>query len=197
MASISLTKGQNISLTKESPNLKNALIGLGWDANAFDGKEFDLDASAIMLGEDGKVRTPEDFIFYGKLESNCGSVKHTGDNTTGDGDGDDEEVIIDLSLVPAGVQKIVFPVSIYAAKSRGQNFGLVSNAFIRVVNKDQNTEITRYDLTENYSTETSLVFAELYRAGNEWKFKAVGQGFNDGLGGIGRSYGLPLTDEQE
>jgi tellurium resistance protein TerD len=116
MASISLTKGQNISLTKEAPNLKNALIGLGWDANGFDGNDFDLDASAIMLGANGVVRTPDDFIFYGKLESNCGAIKHTGDNTTGEGDGDDEEVIVDLTKVPSDVQKIVFPVSIYAAR---------------------------------------------------------------------------------
>jgi len=195
MSSISLTKGQNISLTKTDPTLTKVIIGLGWDENGFDGQDFDLDASAIMLGSNGKVRTPEDFIFYGKLDSNCGAINHTGDNTTGDADGDDESIVVDLTMIPADVQKIVFPVSIYSAKARAQNFGLVSNAFIRIVNEATGVEVTRYDLTEDYSVETSLVFAELYRAGAEWKFKAIGQGFTDGLGGIGRSYGLPLTDE--
>lgn len=195
MSSISLTKGQNISLTKTDPSLTKVILGLGWDENAFDGQDFDLDASAIMLGANGKVRNPEDFIYYGKLDSNCGAIHHTGDNTTGDADGDDESIIVDLTKIPADVQKIVFPVSIYHAKTRAQNFGLVSNAFIRIVNEATGAEVTRYDLTEDYSIETSLVFAELYRSGAEWKFKAIGQGFTDGLGGIGRSYGLPLTDE--
>lgn len=197
MSSISLTKGQNISLTKAAPGLTRAIIGLGWDENAFDGKEFDLDASAIMLGANGKVRTPDDFIFYGKLESACGAIVHTGDNTTGDGDGDDESIIMDLTKIPADVEKVVFPVSIYSAKARAQNFGLVSNAFIRILDEKTGVEVTRYDLSEDYSTETSLVFAELYRNNGEWKFKAIGQGFTDGLGGIGRSYGLALTDEVE
>ena len=189
---ISLTKGQNISLTKEAPGLTLMAIGLGWDANAFDGNEFDLDASVIMLGADGKARSGDDFIFYSKLTSACGAIVHTGDNTTGEGDGDDETIVVDLTKIPADVQKVVFPVSIYKAKQRSQNFGLVNNAFIRIVNQTSSEEITRYDLTEDYSVETSMIFAELYRHGEEWKFKAVGQGFAGGLGPLAASFGVSV-----
>lgn len=211
---ISLTKGQNISLTKEAPGLRQIVVGLGWEENTFDGADFDLDASAIMLGENGKVRTPADFIFYGQPESACGSIRSTGDNQTGDADGDDEQLIVDMSKIPADVKKVVFVVSIYSAKARKQSFGLVNDAYIRLINAEKlplpldklddvsdadltKATVSRYDLTENYSTETAMVFAELYRNGGEWKFKAVGQGFNNGLGGVGRSYGLPLEDEKE
>ena len=196
MSTISLTKGQNISLTKTAPEMKKVLLGLGWDANSFDGLDFDLDASAIMLTADGVARGAQDFVFYGSLKSPCGSITHTGDNLTGDGDGDDEAIIVELDKVPAEIQKIVFPVSIYHAKKRRQTFGQVSNAFIRLVDHETGDEKVRYDLSENYSIETALVFAELYRHNGEWKVKAIGQGFSDGLGGIGRSYGLPLQDEQ-
>lgn len=197
MQVISLTKGQNISLTKTDATLVRLRLGLGWDANGFDDTEFDLDASAIMLNASGKARTPDDFIFYGTpgLTSKCGSILHKGDNRTGAGEGDDETIIIDLLKIPDGVEKIVLPVSIYHAAKRGQNFGMVSNAFVRIVNDETGVEVVRYDLTEDFGIQKSLIFAELYRYQGEWKFKAVGQGFNDGLGAIGRTYGLPLTDE--
>lgn len=187
---VSLSKGGNVSLSKEAPGLKKALIGLGWDARASDGADFDLDASVFLCNATGKVRSDSDFIFYNNLKSADGSVEHTGDNKTGAGEGDDEAIKVDLSRVPADVAKLVFCVTIHDAESRRQNFGMVSNAFVRVVNQDDNKEIARYDLSEDASVETAMIFAEVYRAGTEWKFKAVGQGFKGGLGPLARSVGV-------
>lgn len=187
---VNLQKGQKVDLTKGRAGLTKVIIGLGWDTNKFDGPDFDLDASAFLLAENGKCTASSDFVFYNNLMHSSGSVQHMGDNLTGVGDGDDEQVTIDLSKVPAQIQKIAFTVTIHMAGERGQNFGLVSNAFVRVVNEADGSELLRYDLSEDYSVETALVFAELYRHGAEWKFAAVGQGFNDGLQGLVRLYGL-------
>ncbi|HRD66186.1 MAG TPA: TerD family protein [Candidatus Competibacter sp.] len=189
---ISLNKGGKLSLGKEAPDLKKVLIGLGWDARATDGVDFDLDASAFLLDASGKVRSDADFIFYNQLKSACGSVQHTGDNRTGAGEGDDEAVMVDLTRVPADVQKITFTVTIHEADARKQNFGQVSNAFIRLVNAETNVEIARYDLAEDASTETAMIFGELYRYGNEWKFGAVGQGYAGGLAAMCRQYGINI-----
>ncbi|HOW76004.1 MAG TPA: TerD family protein [Candidatus Competibacteraceae bacterium] len=189
---ISLNKGGRLSLNKEAPGLTKALIGLGWDARATDGSAFDLDASAFLLSADGKVRSEADFIFYNQLKSSCGSVEHTGDNLTGAGEGDDEVIKVDLSRVPAEVQKIAFTVTIHEADARKQNFGQVGNAYIRVVNADNNTEITRYDLAEDASTETAMIFGELYRHSGEWRFTAVGQGYAGGLAAMCRQYGINI-----
>ena len=188
--SISIAKGGNVSLSKEAPGLTKILIGLGWDARATDGADFDLDASAFLLAESGKVRSDSDFIFYNQLKSSDGSVEHTGDNLTGEGEGDDESIKVDLSRVPEAIQKIAVAVTIHDAENRRQNFGMVQNAFIRVVNDSDNKEIARYDLTEDYSTETALIFGEIYRHGAEWKFRAVGQGFQGGLAPLARNYGV-------
>ena len=190
--SISLNKGERLSLDKQAPNLKKVLIGLGWDARATDGVDFDLDASAFMLGADGKVRSEADFIFYNQLKSVCGSVQHTGDNRTGAGEGDDEALMVDLTRVPADVQKIVFTVTIHEAEARRQNFGQVGNAFIRLVNAETNAEVARYDLAEDASTETAMIFGELYRHNGEWRFVAVGQGYAGGLAAMCHQYGLNL-----
>ena len=187
---LSLSKGGNLSLTKEAPGMTKVLVGLGWDARSTDGLDFDLDASAFLLKADGKVRADSDFIFYNQLKSVDGSVEHTGDNRTGEGDGDDEAIKVDLSKVPADIDKIAFTVTIHEAEVRKQNFGQVSNAFIRIVNQDNNSEVARYDLAEDASTETAMIFAELYRHGSEWKFRAVGQGFRGGLKPLAESYGL-------
>ena len=187
---LSLTKGGNLSLTKEAPGMTKVLVGLGWDARSTDGVDFDLDASAFLLKADGKVRADSDFIFYNQLKSVDGSVEHTGDNRTGEGDGDDEAIKVDLSKVPADIDKIAFTVTIHEAETRRQSFGQVRNAFIRIVNQDSNVEVARYDLAEDASTETAMIFAELYRHGTEWKFRAVGQGFNGGLKPLAESYGL-------
>ena len=187
---LSLTKGGNLSLTKEAPGMTKVLVGLGWDARSTDGTEFDLDASAFLLKADGKVRADSDFIFYNQLKSVDGSVEHTGDNRTGDGDGDDEAIKVDLSKIPADIHKIAFTVTIHEAEARRQSFGQVRNAFIRIVNQDNNSEVARYDLAEDASTETAMIFAELYRNGAEWKFRAVGQGFAGGLKPLAESYGL-------
>ncbi|TWH00060.1 tellurium resistance protein TerD [Nocardioides sp. J9] len=187
---VSLTKGGNVSLTKEAPGLTAVDVGLGWDANSFSGGEFDLDASAIMLTAAGKALSDSHFIFFNNLNSPDGSVSHTGDNTTGEGDGDDELIKVNLGVVPPDVDKIVFPVSIYDADARGQNFGMVRNAYIRVMNQTGGTEIARYDLSEDASTETAMVFGELYRNGTEWKFRAVGQGYASGLRGIAQDFGV-------
>ncbi len=187
---VSLTKGGNVSLTKEAPGLSAVDVGLGWDANSFSGGEFDLDASVIMLKADGKALSDQHFVFFNNLTSPDGSVTHTGDNTTGEGDGDDELIKVSLSVVPPEVDKIVFPVSIYDADSRGQNFGMVRNAYIRVMNQAGGAEIARYDLSEDASTETAMVFGELYRNGAEWKFRAVGQGYASGLRGIAQDFGV-------
>ena len=187
---ISLSKGGNVSLSKTDPTLKNVIVGLGWDARPTDGADFDLDASAFMVKEDGKVRSDSDFIFYNQTKSACGSVEHTGDNRTGAGDGDDEAVVVLLDKVPADVQKIVFCVTIHDADMRKQNFGQVSHAFVRVVNKDSNNEVARYDLSEDASIETAMIFGEIYRHSGEWKFKAVGQGYAGGLAALAKQYGI-------
>ena len=187
---LSLSKGGNLSLAKEAPGMTKVLVGLGWDARSTDGQDFDLDASAFLLKADGKVRADSDFIFYNQLKSVDGSVEHTGDNRTGEGDGDDEAIKVDLSKVPADIDRIAFTVTIHEADARRQNFGQVRNAFIRIVNQDNNSEVARYDLAEDASTETAMIFAELYRNGAEWKFRAVGQGFAGGLKPLAESYGL-------
>ncbi len=187
---VSLSKGGNVSLTKEAPGLTAVTVGLGWDVRSTTGTDFDLDASAIMVAATGKVVSDGHFVFFNNLKSPDGSVEHTGDNLTGEGEGDDEAIKVNLASVPAEVDKIVFPVSIYDGGTRGQSFGQVRNAFIRVVNQAGGTEITRYDLSEDASTETAMVFGELYRSGSDWKFRAVGQGYADGLSGIARDFGV-------
>lgn len=190
--SISLAKGGNVSLSKEAPGLSKILIGLGWDERATDGAEFDLDASAFILGSNDRVRSDSDFIFYNNLRSSDGSIEHTGDNKTGGGDGDDEQLKVDLSRVPADVQKVAVTVTIHEGEGRRQNFGMVSNAFIRVVDETSGREITRYDLNEDASVETAMIFGEVYRHGTDWKFRAVGQGFKGGLGPLARNYGVNI-----
>ncbi|MFI3217775.1 MAG: TerD family protein [Methylococcales bacterium] len=189
---ISLNKGGNISLSKTDPTLKNIIVGLGWDARPTDGADFDLDASAFMVKADGKVRSDSDFIFYNQMKSTCGSVEHTGDNRTGAGEGDDEALIVLLDKVPADIERIVFTVTIHDAENRKQNFGQVSNAFIRVVNKDSGNEVARFDLSEDASIETAMSFGEIYKHGGEWKFKAVGQGYSGGLAALARQYGISI-----
>lgn len=190
---VSLSKGGNVSLSRTVPSLKHILVGLGWDARCTDGANFDLDASAFLLAESGKVRRDEDFVFYNQLVSSCGSVKHTGDNTTGAGDGDDEALEIDLYRVPDHVKRLVVCVTIHDAEDRRQNFGQVSDAYMRIVNMDNDVEIVRFDLSEDYSTETAMIFGEVYRYGAEWKFKAVGQGFSGGLGAMCGQFGVTVT----
>lgn len=187
---VSLTKGGNVSLTKQAPNLTAVAVGLGWDVRTTTGTDFDLDASAIALGTDKKVVSDQHFIFFNNLRSPDGSIEHQGDNLTGEGDGDDEVVNVNLVAVPTEIDSIVFPVSIYDADSRSQSFGQVRNAFIRIVDQSNNNELARYDLSEDASTETAMVFGELYRNGAEWKFRAVGQGYASGLAGIARDFGV-------
>ena len=187
---VSLSKGGNVSLSKEAPGLKHVVVGLGWDPRVTDGQEFDLDASVFLCGEDGKVRGDTDFVFYNNKVGGDGAVEHQGDNRTGEGDGDDEQVKIDLSSVPADVKKLAFAVTIHEADSRKQNFGMVSNAFMRVVNGEDGKELARYDLSEDYSVETAMIFGEVYRHGDEWKFKAIGQGFGGGLQPLASSFGV-------
>ncbi|MFO0609645.1 MAG: TerD family protein [Polyangiales bacterium] len=187
---VSLSKGGNISLSKEAPGLKAIVLGLGWDARATDGQSFDLDASAFLLNANGRVRSDADFIFYNQLRSADGAVEHTGDNTSGAGEGDDESIKVDLTRVAADIQRIAVTVTIHDAEARRQNFGMVSNAFIRVVNAVDQKEVARYDLSEDASTETAMIFGELYRHGNDWKFRAVGQGFAGGLGPLARNFGV-------
>jgi tellurium resistance protein TerD len=190
--SVSLTKGGNVSLTKQAPNLTVVQVGLGWDARSTTGVDFDLDASALGLNAEKKILNDQFFIFFNNLKSPDGSIEHLGDNLTGEGDGDDEVINVNLAAVPVEVDSIVFPVSIYDADSRGQSFGQVRNAFIRVVNQANGTELARYDLSEDASTETAMVFGELYRNGAEWKFRATGQGYASGLAGIARDFGVNL-----
>ena len=190
--SVSLSKGGNVSLSKEAPGLTRILVGLGWDVRATDGTEFDLDGSVYLVNADGKVRSDADFVFYNNLKSADGSVEHTGDNRTGEGDGDDESIKIDLAAIAADVDKIAVGVTIDQAEARSQNFGQVANAFIRVVDDGKGTEIARYDLSEDASVETAMVFGEIYRHGDEWKFRAVGQGFSGGLGPLAASYGVTI-----
>ena len=187
---VSLKKGGNVSLSKTDPSLKKILIGLGWESRSTDGTDFDLDASAFMVGENGKVKRDEDFIFYHQLVSTCGSVVHTGDDSTGGGGGDDEALIIDFDKVPKSIKRVVVCVTIHDAEARKQNFGQVDNAFMRIVNLDNDLEIARFDLSEDYSTETAMIFGEVYRHNDEWKFKAVGQGFSGGLEDLCAQFGV-------
>jgi tellurium resistance protein TerD len=188
--SVSLSKGGNVSLTKEAPGLTAVLAGLGWDARTTSGADFDLDASALLTNEAGKVLSDQHFVFFNNLRSPDGSVEHTGDNLTGEGEGDDEVIKVNLAAVPAECDKLVFTVSIYDAEARGQSFGQVRNAYIRIVNQAGGAEIARYDLSEDASTETAMLFGEVYRNGAEWKFRAVGQGYTSGLSGIARDFGV-------
>ncbi|MGW1887153.1 TerD family protein [Streptomyces sp. NPDC001970] len=190
--SVSLTKGGNVSLSKEAPGLTAVLVGLGWDVRTTTGTDYDLDASALLVNESGKAPSGQHFVFYNNLKSPDGSVEHTGDNLTGEGEGDDEVIKVDLAAVPADIVKIVFPVSIHDAESRGHSFGQVRGAFIRVVNQAGGSEIARYDLSEDAATETAMVFGELYRSGAEWKFRAVGQGYASGLAGIAGDFGVAV-----
>ena len=187
---ISLQKGGNVNLSKEAPGLTRMLVGLGWDARATDGAPFDLDGAVFLLNASGKVRSDADFIFYNNLKSADGSVLHSGDNRTGAGEGDDESLTIDLAKVPADVDRIAVCVTIHEAEARRQNFGMVSKAFVRCVNLNGNTEIARYDLSEESSTETAMVFGEVYRAGSDWKFRAIGQGYKGGLAALAKNYGV-------
>ncbi|SHG96190.1 tellurium resistance protein TerD [Jatrophihabitans endophyticus] len=192
--SVTLGKGGNVSLSKEAPGLTAVIVGLGWQARSSTGADFDLDASALLLGADDKVPSDEHFVFYNNLTSPDGSVEHQGDNLTGgSGFEDDEQIAVDLATVPQSVERIVVAVSIHDAHARGQNFGQVRRAFIRVVNSADGQEITRYDLSEDASTETAMIFGELYRMRGEWKFRAVGQGYDAGLAGIARDFGVDVA----
>lgn len=187
---VSLSKGGNVSLSKTAPNMKNVLVALGWDVRATDGQDYDLDASVFLLTETGKVRNDLDFIFYNNLKSVDGSIEHTGDNRTGEGEGDDETIKIQLDKIPAEIAKLVFVVTIHDAIVHKQSFGQVEGAYIRLVNDDTQVEVARYDLTEDASTETAMLFGELYRHNNEWKFRAVGQGYAGGLSSVCKQYGI-------
>ena len=188
---VSLQKGQKVDLTKGNPGLKKIMVGLGWDVNQYDGgADFDLDAAAFLIGENGKVLSDDDFVFYGNLKHKSDAVIHQGDNLTGEGDGDDEQILVDLSKVPSNISKIAFTVTIYDAEARRQNFGQVSNAFIRIVDEVSNTELIRFDLGEDFSIETAVVVGELYRNNGEWKFNAIGSGFSGGLAALCRQYGV-------
>ncbi|MBD7937693.1 MULTISPECIES: TerD family protein [Cytobacillus] len=190
---ISLSKGQKIDLTKTNPGLSKVVIGLGWDTNKYDGgKDFDLDTSVFLLDESGKCSSDKDFIFYNQLEGGNGSVVHTGDNRTGVGDGDDESIKVDLSNVPASIAKISFVITIHDAEGRGQNFGQVANSYVRILNEASNEELIRYDLGEDFSIETAVIVGELYRHNGEWKFSAIGSGYQGGLARIATDYGLQV-----
>lgn len=190
---ISLQKGQKVSLTKDNPGLKNVVVGLGWDVNAFDtGGDFDLDAAAFLLTDAGKVSKSDDFVFYGNLCHPSQSVQHMGDNLTGAGDGDDEQIKVNLSKVPANITKIAFTVTIYEPEQRRQNFGQINNAFIRIYNEANGEEMLRYDLGEDFSIETAAVFGELYKSGSEWKFNAIGSGFQGGLAALCANFGVDV-----
>lgn len=187
---VSLSKGGNVNLSKEAPGLTDVTVGLGWDARTTTGQDFDLDASALVVGADGKVLSDAHFIFYNNLTSPEGTVRHAGDIRDGAADGDDETVQVDLSTLSASADRVVFAVTIHDGDARGQNFGQVSNAYIRVINRANDAEIARYDLSEDASMEVAMIFGELYRSGSDWKFRAVGQGYATGLAGIARDYGV-------
>lgn len=192
---ISLKKGQKVSLTKDKPGLSKVVVGLGWDTNRFDtGGDFDLDASAFLVGENGKVTNQNDFIFFGNLEHSSGAVKHIGDNRTGDGEGDDEQIFVELGKIPSNVKRVVFTATIYEAETRRQNFGQISNAYIRVIDQEKNEELLRYDLGEDFSVETAVVFGEIYENNGEWKFNAMGSGFQGGLAALCGNYGIEVDD---
>lgn len=190
---ISLGKGENISLSKTDPGLRNALLGLGWNVRASVGEDFDLDASVFMLGDNGKVASDAGIVFYGQLASPCESVVHTGDNRTGEGDGDDEAIHVFLDKVPADIVRLVIAVTIHEAETRRQNFGMVQDAFVRLVNLESDNEVVRFDLSEDYSNLTALIVGEIYRRAGEWKFKAVGQGYAGGLHALCIQHGLDVT----
>ena len=191
---INLSKGQKVDLTKKNPGLKSIMVGLGWDVNAFDsGADFDLDAAAFMLGANGRCPTEKEFIFYGNLEHTSGAVKHMGDNLTGEGEGDDEQIEVDLTAIPSNVERIAFTVTIYDAEPRRQNFGQVSNSFIRIVDTSNNSELIRYELGEDFSIETAVVVGEIYRHNGEWKFNAIGSGFQGGLAALCGHYGIEVA----
>lgn len=190
---VSLQKGQKVSLTKDNPGLRKILVGLGWDTNVYaTGGAFDLDSQAFLLGENGKITRQEDFIYFGNLKHPSGAVEHLGDNRTGEGEGDDEQMQIDLSNIPEDITKIVFTVTIYEAEERRQNFGQVNNAFVRILDQEKNEELLRYDLGEDFSIETAAVFGELYKNNNEWKFNAIGSGYQGGLAALCNSYGISV-----
>ena len=189
---VSLSKGQKVSLSKERPGVKTFLVGLCWDVNAFDGAEFDLDASAFMLGANGLCPTDKEFVFYGNPKHPSGAVESMGDNRTGDGDGDDEQIMIDLSKVPAGIEKIAFTCTINEADARGQNFGQVNNAYIHILDQATGEEVIRYDLSEDFSIETAIVVGELYMHNGEWKFNAIGSGFQGGLAALCAHFGIEV-----
>ncbi|MEU0938196.1 MULTISPECIES: TerD family protein [Embleya] len=189
---VSLSKGGNVSLTKEAPGLTAVVVGLGWDLRTTTGEDFDLDASAIVVNATGKVYSDQHFVFFNNMKTPDGTVEHTGDNRTGEGEGDDEQIKVNLAQLPADVDKVVFPVSVYDADNRKQSFGQVRNAFIRVLNAADNVELARYDLSEDASTETAMLFGELYRAGTDWKFRALGQGYASGLAGIAKDFGVSV-----
>lgn len=189
---ISLQKGGNVNLSKEAPGMKKMLVGLGWDARSTDGAQFDLDASAFMLNSSGKVPNDAAFIFYNQKEHASGGLRHHGDNLDGGGDGDDEQITVDFDKVPADIEKISVCVTINEAEARRQNFGMVSNAFVRCVNADTNAEVARFDLSEDASIETAMIFGEIYRHNGEWKFKAIGQGFAGGLGPLAKNFGVSV-----
>ncbi len=191
---INLSKGQKVDLTKGNPGLKKIMVGLGWDVNAYDsGADFDLDAAAFMAGDNGKCPTEKEFIFYGNLEHPSGALKHMGDNLTGEGEGDDEQIQVDLTKIPENVSKVAFTVTIYDAEVRRQNFGQVSNAFIRIVDESTGQELIRYDLGEDFSIETAIVVGELYKNNGEWKFNAIGSGFQGGLAALCAHYGIDVA----
>ena len=191
---INLSKGQKVDLTKGNPGLNNIMVGLGWDVNEFDsGVDFDLDAAAFMLSDGGKCPTDKEFVFYGNLAHSSNSIKHMGDNLTGAGDGDDEQIQVDLKKIPANIERVAFTVTIYEADTRRQNFGQVSNAFIRIVDETTNQELIHYDLAEDFSIETAITVGELYRNNGEWKFNAIGSGFQGGLGALCGHYGISIV----
>lgn len=189
---VSLVKGQKVDLTKGNAGLKKILVGLGWDTNKYDGDDFDLDASAFLLDKNGKVTTDKDFVFFNNLVHPSGAVKHMGDNLTGSGDGDDEQIIVDLAKIPENIEKIAFTVTIHEAERRMQNFGMVENSFIRVVDDNTGSEITRYDLKEKFGDSTAIIAGEIYRDGSGWKFHAVGDGFNGGLFDLCEKFGIEV-----
>ncbi|MBM6822798.1 TerD family protein [Fusobacterium mortiferum] len=192
---INLTKGQKVSLTKNKPGLSKVVVGLGWDTNKFDtGGDFDLDASAFLVEENGKVSNQNDFIFFGNLEHSSGAVKHIGDNRTGEGDGDDEQIFVELEKIPSNIKRIVFTATIYEAEKRKQNFGQISNAYIRIIDQEKNEELLRYDLGEDFSIETAVVFGEIYENNGEWKFNAMGSGFQGGLAALCINYGIDVEN---
>ncbi|MED4204125.1 TerD family protein [Neobacillus mesonae] len=190
---VSLSKGQKVDLTKTNPGLTKVVVGLGWDTNKYDGgNDFDLDSSVFLLGENGKVTTETDFVFYNNPQGGNGSVVHTGDNRTGEGDGDDEQVNINLTAIPANIQRVAFTITIHDAASRNQNFGQVSNSYARIFNEETGEELIRYDLGEDFSIETAIVVGELYRHNGEWKFSAIGSGYQGGLAALATDFGLQV-----